>query len=155
MKHLNRTAATVSALALFGLALAACSSNSSSASSSASASSSSSSPTASPTGSQSSSSIGGGSAKCEQAQLTSDVNAVVGPNGGKVTKVQTYKCAEGWSYVIASTKTSNGVTATGVYVFQAEGPYWVYKDLKVACGTSQPTAQIPAALYKAACTQTQ
>ncbi|MEI6623781.1 MAG: hypothetical protein WCP28_17960 [Actinomycetes bacterium] len=145
MKPIIRTTAVVAALGISGFALAACSGSSTSPSSSSPA------PTSA---SASSSTIGGGEAACTEGQLTADVNTLIKASGGKVTKVQSFKCAKGWAYVVASTKTANGPDITGVYVFQAEGPYWINADLKVACGTSQSNAKIPADLYVTACKTT-
>jgi len=164
MTRLIRSVAGLAAVALSGLALAACSGSSSSPATSGTAlTSQSPTVTATPTvtktvtatptktASPTSTVIDGGQAACTKAVLTEAVNADLQNDGQMVVRIDSYRCANGWSYAIVTSANAGGSPKKNVHVFQAEGQFWIPVPLTKACGKTKSEAQIPSTLYPAAC----
>ena len=122
------------------LALAACGSSSSSGSGESAAAG------------GSSSAIGGGTAQCDQATFDTLVEAWGKTQGSSATLANgAFTCADGW-VVMTPTVGDGGDGYDTVLVAEAEGPIWAVMDRGKVCGTSESDAQVPASLYKDACT---
>jgi hypothetical protein len=92
----------------------------------------------------------GAKAACTKAAITKAITAA-----GKAQKVpaklvkKQFKCAGGWAYADANLgKGAEAVTVT--FVFKAAGPTWALKNRAKVCNA--PGNQVPAAIFKLACT---
>lgn len=94
----------------------------------------------------------GGMTECTDAAMQEAVGAVYSAGGFEITG---YKCEDGWAYV--TTDPAGGeMSAPQMFIFQAEGQFWIPKDAVAVCGTfadgSYPAdAAVPASLYDPAC----
>ena len=146
---MRRSLIAVSGIALATVALAACSSSSSSSSSSAA-----------PSGS-----MVGGMTECTKAAVQPAVDQAAKAMGAdNVMTIDDLQCADGWAVASGILGTAAQASATAgpqgaptIFIFEAEGQFWVPKAAADVCGTT-PTdgstaapadAQIPSALYAA------
>jgi len=146
---MRRSLIAVSGIALATLALAACSSSSSSSSSSAA-------PTESKVG---------GMTECTKAAVQPAVDQAAKAMGAdNVMTIDDLQCADGWAVASGILGTAAQASATDgpqgaptIFIFEAEGQFWVPKAAADVCGTT-PTdgstaapadAMIPPALYSA------
>ncbi len=94
----------------------------------------------------------GGMTECTDASMQ---EAVAGVYGDGNFEVSGYKCADGWAYV--STDPEDGEQAAPqMFIFEAEGQFWIPKDAAAVCGTYEDgtypaDATIPESLYDPAC----
>lgn len=94
----------------------------------------------------------GGMAECTDAAMQEAVGAVYGDGSFEITG---YKCEDGWAY--ASTDPADGdMGAPQMFIFEAEGQFWIPKDAASVCGTyadgSYPAdATVPESIYDPAC----
>lgn len=118
-------------LSVAGLALVGCGSGGSSASSSSAA----------PASSSASSQIpgGGGAAECTEAVLG---DAAKQASGGSFTDVSGFYCENGWAVVAGNV---NG--KADAILFEAEGQFWVPKELQETC----QAGGLPAKIQSMAC----
>jgi hypothetical protein len=93
---------------------------------------------------------GAASATCTKAAISKAVTAA-----GKAQKAparllkKQFKCADGWAYADANLgRGAEAVTVT--FVFKASGATWALKNRAKVC--KAPGNQVPAAIYKLACT---
>lgn len=102
---------------------------------------------------------GGGVAECDEASLTTAAKEATStggfgmlmdgtpvPAGTAFESYQSSNCADGWALVGANV-TSSGQTAGALFLFQAEGQFWVPKSVAEACAG----ADVPEALRAAGC----
>jgi hypothetical protein len=158
---MRRSLIAVSGIALATIALAACSSSSSSSSSSAAASTAAATDAAaSPSGS-----MVGGMTECTKAAVQPAVDQAAKAMGAdNVMTIDDLQCADGWAVASGILGTAAQASATDgpqgaptIFIFEAEGQFWVPKAAADVCGTT-PTdgstaapadAMIPPALYAA------
>lgn len=103
-------------------------------------------------------SLVGGMVTCTQAAIGDAVAAGM-PKGQVLVSVDSFRCADGWAYVFATTGDGRGHDIGQTFVLQAEGQFWIPKDRSKVCGTtnlSSPAtrpadAQVPASLWLAGC----
>lgn len=94
----------------------------------------------------------GGMAECTSEAMT---EAVSGSYGEGSFVISDYKCEDGWAY--ASTDPAEGEQAAPrMFIFQAEGQFWIPKQAADVCGTFDDgafpaDATIPESLYDPAC----
>jgi hypothetical protein len=94
----------------------------------------------------------GGMAECTDAAMQEAVGAVYGEGGFEISG---YKCEDGWAY--ATTNPAEGeMSAPQVFIFEAEGQFWIPKDAVAVCGTyadgTYPAdSTVPESLYDPAC----
>jgi len=94
----------------------------------------------------------GGMTECTDATMQEAVAGVYGDGNFDVTS---YKCADGWAYV--TTDPADGEQAAPrMFIFEAEGQFWIPKDAAAVCGTYEDgtypaDATIPESLYDPAC----
>ncbi len=112
----------VSLLATGMLALAACGGGSSSSETTSAA------PAPAPTDSP----IGGGAAECTTDALEKATEEAAAAQGIDLLNTNDYDCEDGWAIVFGITK-SGDIEQTTAFLFQAEGPYWVTKDIGTIC----------------------
>jgi hypothetical protein len=87
---------------------------------------------------------------CTKASISKAVTAAgkAQKTTAKLLKKQ-FKCAGGWAYADANLGTgAEAVTVT--FVFKASGKVWALKNRAKVC--KGPGNQVPAAIYKPACT---
>jgi hypothetical protein len=94
----------------------------------------------------------GGMAECTDAAMQEAVGAVYTDGGFELTG---YKCEDGWAY--ATTDPAEGeMGAPRMFIFQAEGQFWIPQDAVTVCGTfadgTYPAdATVPESIYDPAC----
>lgn len=94
----------------------------------------------------------GGMSECSDAAMQEAVSAVYGDGSFEISG---YKCEDGWAY--ATTNPAEGEMSTPrMFIFEAEGQFWIPKDAATVCGTyadgTYPAdATIPESLYDPAC----
>ncbi len=94
----------------------------------------------------------GGMAECTDAVMQ---EAVAGVYGEGNFEVSDYKCEDGWAYV--ATNPADGETAAPqMFIFEAEGQFWIPKDAITVCGTytdgTYPAdSTVPESIYDPAC----
>jgi len=141
----TRSIAFYSTLAAAGLSLAACGGGGGSSSSSAAES------PAMPGG--------GGAAECSDASLTTAATEATStggfgmlmtgepvPAGSAFDSYQSSNCQDGWALVGANVTPPGGQLTGAVFLFEAEGQFWVPKTVSEACSSG-----VPDALKAAAC----
>ena len=133
---ISKSITAVVAIASATVVLAGCGSTDSTSSGSGS-SSTAASTTASTT--SSSAKVGGPPAACTKDQISKVVEATG-------AKVNSFKCADGWAVVQASTNDAESFDE--VLVLEAEGQFWISPDRAKVCAKPSP---IPASLYNDAC----
>lgn len=134
------TSVTFAALLATGaLALAACGGGSTSTETTSAA------PAPAPTESP----IGGGSAECTTEALEKATEEAASAQGIDLINTEDYDCEDGWAIVFGITK-SGDIQQTTAFLFQAEGPYWVTKDIGSIC-SGGPDDGIPASIKDQAC----
>ena len=131
----------VSLLAGGMLALAACGGGGSSSQSTSAAPAPAPAPTDSP--------IGGGAAECTTDALEKATEEAASAQGVDLINTKDYDCEDGWAIVFGITK-SGDIEQTTAFLFQAEGPYWVTKDIGTICGGGADDG-IPADIKDQAC----
>lgn len=100
----------------------------------------------------------GGMVQCTQGEFANSIEAGL-PKGQRLVSVDSYKCADGWAYAVATVGDGKGNNITVTDVFEAEGQFWIPKDRAKVCGTISPSApatrpadsQVPASLWAQAC----
>ena len=100
----------------------------------------------------------GGMVRCTQGEFANAVELGL-PKGQRLVSVDSYSCADGWAYVVATVGDGKGHNITVTEVFQAEGQFWIPKDRAKVCGTISPSApatrpansQVPASIWAQAC----
>lgn len=101
----------------------------------------------------------GGTVRCTQNELANTIEAGLAPSQ-RLESVDGFACSEGWAYAQATIASTAGPALQSTQVFEAEGQFWIPKDRAAVCGTVAPTApatrpadaQVPAAIWTAACT---
>jgi hypothetical protein len=87
--------------------------------------------------------IGGGSAKCTNAEVQKALN---GATGGKPAVLISSTCADGWMVLLAAVNGPDSPPTT--FVFQAEGPFWALNNRTQVC---MPPSPVPKQLQQIAC----
>jgi hypothetical protein len=147
---MRRTVVTIAGLALATVSLAACSSSSSTDKSAEAA----------PSGS-----MVGGMTECTKEAVQPAVDAAAKAMGAdNVMSIEDLQCADGWAVAsgILGTAAQAGATdgpagAPTLFIFEAEGQFWIPKNAADVCGTPFPPtgdkapadALIPASLFSA------
>lgn len=139
-----RMTAALGAAALALAGLSACSSTSGSAESSAPA------PSVSAVG---------GMTTCDNATLQASLSEQLAGNGMQVDSVDGLECSDGWAVVQATISDGTDPGTGDQYIFEAEGQFWIPKQVPDVCGTFETGATeapsdavIPADLWVQACT---
>lgn len=100
----------------------------------------------------------GGMVRCTQGEFANSIEAGL-PKGQRLVSVDSFTCADGWAYAIATIGDGKGNNITVTDVFEAEGQFWIPKDRAKVCGTISPAApatrpadaQVPASIWAKAC----
>jgi hypothetical protein len=94
----------------------------------------------------------GGMAECTDSAMQ---EAVAGVYGEGNFEISGYKCEDGWAY--AATDPADGeMGAPQMFIFEAEGQFWIPKDAATVCGTytdgTYPAdSAVPESIYDPAC----
>jgi hypothetical protein len=87
--------------------------------------------------------IGGGKAKCTNAEVQ---KALSGAADGKPATLISSTCEEGWMVLLAAVNGPDSPPST--FVFQAEGPFWALQNRTEVC---MPPSPVPKDLQQIAC----
>lgn len=87
--------------------------------------------------------IGGGKAKCTNAEVQ---KALSGAAEGKPATLISSTCEEGWMVLLAAVNGPDSPPST--FVFQAEGPFWALQNRTKVC---MPPSPVPKDLQQVAC----
>lgn len=94
----------------------------------------------------------GGMTECTDAAIQEAVAAVYAAGDFEISE---YKCEDGWAYA-STNPAGEEMGAPQMFIFEAEGQFWIPKDAAEVCGTysdgTYPSdATIPESLYNPAC----
>lgn len=100
----------------------------------------------------------GGMVKCTQGEFANSIESGLA-KGQRLVSVDSFACADGWAYAIATVGDGAGHDIVVTDVFEAEGQFWIPKDRAKVCGTISASApatrpadsQVPAAIWAKAC----
>ena len=96
---------------------------------------------------------------CDSATLETSLDELLATDDMKVDSIDGLECSSGWA-VVQATVGGDGDPGTGdQYIFEAEGQFWIPKEVPDVCGTfdtgateAPSDAVIPADLWVQACT---